>query len=264
MIARLQRHWPEYVMEAGELAAFMVSAGIVTAVIDHPGSPVRQAIEDPVLRRLATGILMGLTAIALVHSPWGRQSGAHMNPSLTLTFLRLGKVAPWDALFYVAAQFLGGIAGIALAATLVGPAIGSPDVNYVATRPGVWGPFVAFGAELGISFVLMLTVLSFSNAARLSRYTPYMVGALVATYITVEAPLSGMSMNPARTFGPALLGQIWDSLWVYFTAPPLGMLLAAEVYVRSAASGGPNAVWCAKLHHANTKRCIFRCAHPAM
>ena len=114
-----------------------------------------------------------------------------------------------------------------------------------------------------ISFVLMLTVLSVSNTARLARFTPYFVGVLIATYITLEAPLSGMSMNPARTFGPALLGQIWNALWVYFTAPPLGMLLAAEVYVRVSRWRGTHAIWCAKLYHDRESRCIFRCAYPS-
>jgi aquaporin Z len=262
MPAALRRHWPEYLMEGAELAAFMVSAAVVTAVVDHPSSPIRQVIGDPATRRLITGMLMGLTAICLVQSPWGRQSGAHMNPSLTLTFWRLGKVASWDAAFYVGAQFVGGVAGIAFAATVIGPAIESPAVNYVATTPGGSGVLAAFLAELAISFGLMLSVLFLSNRVRLARFTPYIVGALVATYITVEAPLSGMSMNPARTFGPALLGEIWDSLWVYFTAPPLGMLLAAEVYVRSR-PGGLTSIWCAKLHHQNNRRCIFRCAYPA-
>jgi aquaporin Z len=122
---------------------------------------------------------------------------------------------------------------------------------------------VAFVAELIISCVLMLAVLSLSNAATLARLTPFVVGALVAAYITIEAPLSGMSMNPARTFGPALVGQIWNSLWVYFVAPPAGMLIAAEIYIRTRPHGAA-AVWCAKLHHRNAKRCIFRCAHPAV
>lgn len=247
-------------MEAGELAVFMMSAAVFVSLLDHPSSPIRLAIDDQLARRMITGILMGCTAVALVHSPWGRQSGAHMNPSFTLAFLRLGKIAPWDAAFYVTGQFAGGIGGVVVAATLIGPALGSPDVNYVATQPGPWGPLVAFGAELVISFGLMLTVLSVSNTRRLARLTPYFVGALIATYITVEAPFSGMSMNPARTFGPAVVGQVWNALWVYFTAPPLGMLLAAEVYLRIRGARG---VWCAKLHHGNDKRCIFRCAHPA-
>jgi aquaporin Z len=260
MIETFRRHWPEYLMEGGELAAFMMAAAAFAAVIEHAASPIRQAVADPVLRRLMTGVLMGTTAICLVHSPWGRQSGAHMNPSLTLTFLRLGKIAPWDAAFYVAAQFVGGVTGMIVALTVIGPALASPEVNYVATRPGTAGPLVAFVAELLISGVLMLTVLTVSNATRIARFTPYFVGVLIATYITFEAPFSGMSMNPARTFGPALIGSVWGALWVYFTAPPIGMLLAAEAYVRAR---GARAVLCAKLHHDNSKRCIFRCAYPA-
>jgi len=83
-----------------------------------------------------------------------------------------------------------------------------------------------------------------------------LVGALVAVYISIEAPLSGMSMNPARTFGSAFGAHLWTSLWIYFTAPPLGMLLAAESYKRIK---GSRPVACAKLHHYNNKRCIFQC-----
>ena len=67
-----------------------------------------------------------------------------------------------------------------------------------------------------------------------------------------------MSMNPARTFSSALAAQLWTSLWIYFTAPPLGMLAAAELYRRHY---GVHAVICAKLHHHNDKRCIFRCGY---
>ena len=263
MLTTLRTHWPEYLMEAAELGAFMVSAAVFSALLYYPASPVRVAVEGDLARRVVAGLLMGATAICLVRSPWGRRSGAHMNPALTLTFLRLAKIAPWDAAFYVAAQFLGGVAGMVAAAALVGPALGSREVNYVATLPGGSGPAVAFVAEMTISFVLMLTVLSVSNTARLARFTPYFVGVLIATYITFEAPLSGMSMNPARTFGPALLGQIWNALWVYFTAPPLGMLLAAEVYVRMSRWRGAHAIWCAKLYHDRDSRCIFRCAYPS-
>ena len=245
-------------MEGAELAAFMMSAAIFGLLLGHPGSPIHQAIPDPIVRRLITGIAMGCTAIAIVMSPWGRQSGAHMNPSLTLTFLRLGKIAPWDAAFYVVAQFVGGIIGILIASLLIGSALASPEVNYVATQPGAPGSLVAFFAELLISFVLMLTVLGVSNNRQLARFTPYFVGALIASYITLEDPFSGMSMNPARTFGPAVVGSVWHALWVYFTAPPLGMLLAAEIYVRRR---GLSAVWCAKLHHDNHTRCIFQCGY---
>jgi aquaporin Z len=108
---------------------------------------------------------------------------------------------------------------------------------------------------------MMLLVLTVSNTHKLSRFTGLFAGCLVATYITLEAPLSGMSMNPARTFGSAFSAGDWRSLWIYFTAPPLGMLLAAAYY---RAWRGPRAVFCAKLHHHNDKRCIFRCNYRQM
>ena len=246
-------------MEAVGLGLFMIAAGLAAALVHHPASPIAYAIADPVLRRVLTGVLMGSTAIALVCSPWGRRSGAHMNPSFTIAFFRLGKMTAWDAAFYVIAQFIGAILGIAVAAVLLGSVLSTADVNYAATIPGPYGARIAFAGELAISFVLMLTVLIVSNTMPLSRYTPWFVGVLVASYVTVESPLSGMSMNPARTFGPALVGGVWNALWVYFTAPPLGMLLASELYVRIR---GARSVWCAKLHHDNNARCIFHCAHP--
>jgi aquaporin Z len=93
-----------------------------------------------------------------------------------------------------------------------------------------------------------------TNREALARYTPYFVGALYATYITFEMPLSGMSMNPARTFGSAIHAGYWHALWIYFIAPTLGMLAAAQVFLWVRGGVGP---YCAKLHHANNKRCIF-------
>jgi glycerol uptake facilitator-like aquaporin len=116
MRAALTHHWPEYLMEAAGLGIFMLAACTFATLLEHPASPVRQAISDPILRRLLMGLAMGLTAINLIYSPWGKQSGAHLNPSVTLTFWRLGKVASWDALLYIAAQFVGGMTGVLLAA----------------------------------------------------------------------------------------------------------------------------------------------------
>ena len=130
------------------------------------------------------------------------------------------------------------------------------SVNYAATLPGPSGPGVAFLAEFLIAFILMSVVLTVSNTKRLSRWTGVFAGALVAIYITLESPISGMSMNPARTLASASAAHFWTSLWIYFTAPPLGMLLAAETYKRLKTG---QAVACAKLHHHNNTRCIFRC-----
>lgn len=249
-------HWPEYLMEAACLGLFMASACSVTILFQHPASALRNAIPSDFVRRLLTGVAMGLTAISLIYSAWGRQSGAHLNPSVTLTFLRLGKIEPWDAIFYVVAQFVGGVAGVMLSAFVWGEAIAHQNVHYAATIPSGNRTAVAFVAEFAISFVMITMVLNVSNSARLARFTGVVAGALVATYITLESPLSGMSMNPARTFASAFSGRIWNALWIYFTAPPLGMLLASEVYLRLR---GKHSVLCAKMHHDNHSRCIFRC-----
>jgi aquaporin Z len=250
----LRQHGPEYLIEAAGLGLFMLAACGFGTLLEYPLSPVRQGIADPWLRRFLMGLAMALTAVSLIYSPWGKQSGAHFNPAVTLTFVRLGKVPSWDALFYVLAQFVGGATGVLIAVAVLGPALAQPPVHYVVTLPGPGGVGVAFAAEVVITFLLMSVILVVTNTPKLARYTGLFAGALVATYITVEAPLSGMSMNPARTFASALPAQAWTALWVYFSAPLLGMLGAAELYVRRY---GLQQVICAKLHHQNAKRCIF-------
>ena len=258
MMRTLHRHWPEYLIDGALLGLFMISACGFAVLLEHPVSPFHQAISNTGLRRALGGIAMGLTNIALIYSPWGQRSGAHMNPAVTLTFLRRGKVKPWDAVFYIVAQFIGGLCGVLLAKLALGGAIAHAAVNHAATIPGAPGAWVAFAAEAVIACGLMLMVLTVSNTPKLARFTGCFAGLLVALYITFEAPLSGMSMNPARTFASALPGGIWTALWVYFTAPLLGMFTAAALYRRFASI--PEA-GCAKMHHSLRRRCIF-CGHP--
>lgn len=254
-------HWTEYLIEASAIGIFMMSAALFAAVLYYPFSPAYGAIHNEFLRRSLMGLAMGLTAVLIIYSPWGQRSGAHMNPAVTLTFYRLSKVRRPDLVGYVLAQFLGALAGLAAAGAALGGVLADPSIKYVATRPGSTGEVRAFVAETAISFGLMLTVLTVSNHRRLARFTGLCAGVLVWTYITLEAPLSGMSMNPARTLGSALLAHEFPGLWIYFTAPPLGMLLAAELFVRRA---GAARIRCAKLHHPAGGPCIFECRpHPA-
>ena len=246
------RFRPEYAIEAALLGTFMVSACGFVVLLEHPGSAVHQALPLPGMRRALMGLAMGSTAVALIYSSWGRRSGAHMNPATTLTFARLGKVAPRDAVSYLVAQFVGGIVGVLVASLAFGNLLDDRATNYAATVPGPRGVAVAFTAETLITFGLMWVILVVSNHPHRAHLTGVCAGLLVAFYIAVEAPLSGMSMNPARTLGSAVFARDWTALWIYFTAPPLGMLAAAELYLRRR---GRNAVGCAKLCHAEP--CLF-------
>lgn len=254
----LRQHWPEYLIEAGALATFMVSACVFGILLFHPASPATHLIPGHTPRLLLMGLAMGGTLIGIVYSPFGKRSGAHMNPAVTLTFLTLGKVAAWDAVFYVATQFGGAIAGVMLVALFLKAPLSDPAVNYVTTLPGTWGIRAAWIGEFAISFLQMTAILTFSNARRLNRWTGLFAGSLVAAYITLETPVSGMSMNPARTFGSAYVAHVWTAIWIYFTAPVVAMLLAATIYRWAK---GAHAVLCAKLHHENAQRCIFRCRY---
>jgi aquaporin Z len=250
----MKEHWPEYAMEAFGLGLFMFSACTFGVLLEHPSSPAYRAMPDPAIRRVLFGAAMALTAIANVYSPWGKQSGAHFNPCVTLSFFRLGKVKKWDLVFYTLFQFAGGALGVMVARVVYQPLLGHPDVNYVATLPGPNGILVAFVAEVAISFIMMSVILRVSNRMSIAHLTGLFAGGLVLAYISLEAPLSGMSMNPARTLASAVQAHSWMSLWIYFTAPPLGMLGAAELYL---GLNGRQNVFCAKLHHQNSKRCIF-------
>jgi aquaporin Z len=249
----LREHWPEYAIEAWALGTFMVSAAVFSTLFDYPGSPLHRAIGDADIRRLLVGIAMGLTAVALIYSPWGQRSGAHMNPAVTLTFLRLGKVRGWDAAFYTLAQFIGGTLGVLLSLAVIGNAFAAPPVSYAATMPGPAGVAVAFGAEFAISALLMFVVLTVSNTERIAKLTGLCAGILVATFITFEAPLSGMSINPARTFASAFPGGLWSHFWLYVLGPVAGMQFGALMHQLRT---GPGGTACAKLIHPADQRCI--------
>src|SRR5919112_3664673 len=139
MLKALKHHWPEYLSEAAGLGTFMVSACAFAALLFHPSSPVARGVEGETARRVLMGAAMGLTNVLLVYSPWGMRSGAHNNPVVTLAFYRLGKVRGADALFYLLAQFSGGVAGVVFAALVFGELLADEKVNYVVTVPGRFG-----------------------------------------------------------------------------------------------------------------------------
>jgi aquaporin Z len=257
----LRSRWTIYLMEGAELGFFMLSAATFGTLLFHPGSPIVRVAPSLAGRRTLMGIAMALTAIAVIHSPFGKRSGAHFNPAITITYYWLGKVRTWDAVFYVVAQFVGGLAGMLVAVLVLGRFLADPSVRYIVTVPGTHGVFAAFVAELLMAALLMTVVLRASNHPRWAPYTGYAVGLMVVLYIAFFSPFSGFSINPARTASSGFVARIWTAMWVYFTAPLLGMIAAAEFYLRGF---GGKQVYCAKLLHATDYPCPFYCRFAEM
>lgn len=257
----MTEHLDLYLIEGALLGAFMVSACACTVVMFHPRSPPAIRVRRPLARRAVVGLAMAATAVLLITSPWGRRSGAHMNPAVTLAFTLLGKVDPRDAVGYIAGQFAGGVGGVLTARLLLGPSLA--EVRYAVTQPGPppRGAPVAFAAELTIAFILFATVLVVSNLPVTMAYTPIAAAGLVFLFITFEAPLSGMSLNPARTVASAVVARTYRGIWIYLLGPPLGMIAAAGVY---AALLGTQAVHCARLDHRGELPCPFHCTIEAL
>lgn len=258
MITALRRHWPEYLAEAAGLGAIMLVSAAIVAAVEAPLVPAFGALP-PLGRRAVEGAAIAGTVVALIHSRLGRQSGAHFNPAVTLVFLLLGRVRPWDAAFYIVAQAAGGLAGLLLAAVLLGHAVVLPPVMWIVTVPGQAGAGTAFLAEFMSAFLLMSVVLTLGGLPRFAWLTGLAAGSLVFIYIVFESPISGFSLNPARSLASALPSGLWTAFWIYLLAPPLGMALAALVNRQA----GLPSMQCAKLQHDPGVRCIHCGFEPA-
>ncbi len=250
-----QLHWPEY---GAELigTAFLVFVGLSAVVFDFgKGLPPSTLIPDASLRRLVTGLIFAGSGSLVAISPFGRLSGAHINPSVSLAFWAHGKMRHHDIIGYIGGQFLGAILGEALLVLVWG--------NYAAsvgdgmTLPGAGYPlWLVFLAELALTALLVLAIFTCVSTQRFMRWTPLVTWLLVATMVWLEAPISGTSLSPARSFGPALFAGIWTQQWLYYIAPPLGALLAVGLYRLLAA--GEHDVVTGKLFHVPQYRSVFK------
>ncbi|MFG3206645.1 MIP/aquaporin family protein [Streptomyces sp. NPDC048192] len=202
---------------------------VVTVVrwLRVPGSPLY--IGDPPLALAVIGPVAGLLITALILSPWGRRSGGHMNPAVTVAVWLMDVFPGVSVLPYVAAQLAGSLLGAASGRLVWGPAVS--QVGYGAVRPAAaWPPSAVFLAETGCMLVLVLAVGFLLAYPSFGRWLPHTVGACVALIIVILGPLSGGSANPARQFGPAVLADRQTDLLIYLTAPVAGAVLGASVH----------------------------------
>ncbi|MDP4264436.1 MAG: aquaporin [Bacteroidota bacterium] len=229
--ASWKKNRKHYYQEALGLAIFMISACFFGALLEGKSSSLHQAIPNDFARTVIMGFLMGSTALFIFYSPVTTPSGSHINPAVSLTFLRLGKMCHWDALFYGIFQFMGGTLAVYIMQWLMGEILTAPPVNSVATVPGKAGIVPALITEFIIAFVTMTMVLFTSHHEKLKKYTRIFSGCLVCTWVIIAGPVSGFGMNPARSFASALPAHIWTATWIYLLMPAGGMLLAAEVFL---------------------------------
>ena len=220
---RVRRHWPEYLMEAAGLGLFMIVAAACASAIEHPASPLRQLLPDPLVRRALmgagdgrdvdrAGLLADGRAIRRAPQPG---DDAHVLSPGARARRRRGRLHR-RAVHRRRDGHCRRVAGPLALDRRADRALRRHAAGRRGDRCRRSAPRSA------ITFVLMTVVLHVSNHPRWSRYTGLCAGALVCLYITVEAPVSGMSLNPARSLGPALLTREFDTLWIYGVGPLTG------------------------------------------
>jgi len=250
-------NWKEYACEMAG-CAFNIFIGLSAVVFNFGrGLWMERWIPDASARLLLTGLIYSGSGSLFAVSPLGKLSGAHINPSVSLAFWARGKMHLQDLGGYIAGQILGSVLGALLLVMVWGNYAAS--VNDGMTLPGAGYPlWFVFAAELGMTLVLVVAIFAFVSSDRLMRWTPFMTWLLVAGMVWLGAPISGTSLNPARSFGPALVRWLWQSQWLYWIAPPLGGLLAVALFRLVAAD---RKVLTAKLFHVPHYPCIFKNIH---
>jgi len=223
-------------MEAAGLGLFMLSASLFATFLEHPASPLRRTLPSPLLRRALMGLAMGGTAVGIIYSPWGKRSGAHSQslrhpelPPAGQGWLPGMRPSTWPPRCSADSPVS------CSPSRLLRPLDRGPPRELRGHGPRPRRPPGRLRAEALISLGMMLTVLTASNAERLARYTGLIAALLVTTYITFEASLSGMSIEPRReSCDPPIPAGTWSVLWIYLTPLP-----SACSWPRSATGASP-------------------------
>ncbi|MBV9391111.1 MAG: aquaporin [Verrucomicrobia bacterium] len=237
---------------------FNVFIGLSAVVIDFGhGSWVASIIHSASLRLLLNGLIFAGSGSLFAISPLGKLSGAHLNPCLSLAFWADRKMHLHDFFAYSVSQMIGAaLAALGLVLLWKGAAL---SVNNGMTMPGPGFPiWFVFSAELLMTFSLVLMIFVFVSSHSLCHWTPLMTWILITFLVWVGAPVSGTSLNPARSFGPALVSWRFTSQWIYWIAPPTGALLAVLCFRFMATE---RRVLTAKLSHSQHYRSIFKNTH---
>jgi len=186
------------------------------------GAVAADAHSGGALGAVGVSLSFGLVIMVMVYAT-GHISGAHFNPAVTLAFAAVGRFRWSQVPLYIAAQVLAAIAASGVLMSMFGesPGVTSPTVGI--------GP--ALGVEVLLTFLLMFVITAVATDARAEgQMAGLAIGGTVAAAALMGGPLTGASMNPARSIGPAVVAGQLDGLWLYLTAPVVGAVLAAAVY----------------------------------
>ncbi|HKE84426.1 MAG TPA: aquaporin [Vicinamibacterales bacterium] len=228
--------------------ALLVLGGVSFVILmSGEGSPMAHILPNAQLRTIVTALLFGCVGSAIAVSPVGKESGAHINPAVTMGFWLMRKLDGRTAVGYVVAQIVGGCVG-ALPLLLWGSM--GRSIGFGATMPGPgYSATAAIVGEAIATGALIATLCMLLGFRHLRGYTPFVIPWLYAVMVPLEAPISGTSTNPARTFGPALISGTWDGWWVYWIGPGLGVVVAVLLCSRLA-----KRIEVAKLYHFESDR----------
>ena len=187
------------------------------------GSPIAELVPSRTLRMVMSGFLFGSIGALIAVSPVGDVSGAHINPAVTLGFLLMGKFKPRVAFGYVVAQLTGALLG---SLPLLAWGRMGRSVDFGASLPGQgYSTWTVLLGEVATTFGLIAGLCVFLAIRELRRFTPAMIPFLYAVMVPLEAPISGTSTNPARSFGPAIVSGNFSGWWIYWVGPFLGTVL---------------------------------------
>ncbi len=216
--------WQLLISECVGTAVLLLVGLSVVIFMFGTGTPMANLIPSEALRRFVTGFLFGSTGALIALSPIGKLSGAHINPAVSLGFSLMGKLRPDLALGYVGAQLIGAVLGSL--PLLAWGAMGR-SVVFGVTVPGTgYSTTTALIGEVIGTFVMVALLCVFLGFRELRRFTPGIFPPLYGVMVWLEAPISGTSTNPARSFGPSVVSGVWEGWWIYWLGPAVGMLFA--------------------------------------
>ena len=247
-------HWSEYLAEMLGVA-ILVFFG-TSAIIINFGS--YSLVSGTIPRLFLTGLMFSTTGALVAVSPLGKLSGAHINPAVSLSFWLLKMMHHRDLAGFVLFQFAGAAIGSSIARLVWGQEFWNVNGGLTLVGSGL-SVLEAFAAEIIMTFVLVISILIMLSHHQTAKFTPLIVILVVTLAVVFGAQISGTSLNPARSFGPALATSVWTDLWIYFVAPIAGALLASLAY--HAKIFGKMKLRTAKLFHHDSYRCIFKDCH---